>query len=277
MARTKPSPVERTLTQVDRAFWCIHEHLDVMVPLGLPTMVGIIVVAVALVNVHQTWELPGWAGFLVYSVAVPFFGLLIFTTLSLPCAVFAWRRAGGEVATARECFAACADKGGQLAWLVFRLALMWLPSLVLLGVPLMIVWPRTCLTPLVLLFEDHPKIFRRSRRILREDLAVYVIGGIYLSIGLVLGLLIFVPRLVLSTNALGAKLMDAEWRRFAIEYLWIFEALSVAIVLTALAMSWWIALTLLYHDIRMGREGEDLRNKLLRLREKIAIPGGNPL
>ena len=58
-----------------------------------------------------------------------------------------------------------------LFWLLFRLGLLWLGSLLLLGLPLLWFWPRTCLTPLVALFEDERRIFRRSRRMLREDSA----------------------------------------------------------------------------------------------------------
>lgn len=274
MAREKPSLVARTLVQIDRAFWCIHEHPDVLVPLGMPTAIAVVLLALALAGVYQTWVLPGWVEYLLFAVAIPMAGLFLFTVFSLPCAVFAWRRACGEIATARECYAACARKGGRLAWLVFRLSLLWLPSLLLFGIPLLIVWPRTCLTPVVVLFEDQARIFRRSRRILREDTALVVLGGVYLAIALVLGILIFTPRLALGTAALGMHLMDASWRREVLDRLWIFEALSAAVVLTALSMSWWISLTLLYHEIRMVREGEDLRQKLLQARARILVPEG---
>jgi hypothetical protein len=46
--------------------------------------------------------------------------------------------------------------------------------------------------------------------------------------------------------------------------------MSVAILLTAMAMSWWISLTFLYHDIRSIREGEDLRGRIAQLRGKLA-------
>jgi hypothetical protein len=269
MARKKTSLVERTVVQIDRAFWCIHDHLDVMVPLGLPTCLAMFFVALVLVGIWQTWTLPGWMNYLLIAIVVPELALLIFTVLSLPCAVFAWRRASGEVPTARQCFAACTQRGWRLAWVVFRLALLWLFSFVLFGIPLMVIWPRTCLTPLIALFEDQRKVFRRSRRILGEDVAVYVIGGIYLAIALVLGFLIFLPRLLIGTQMLGAHLMDAQWRRLVLDYLWIFEGLSAALVLTALSMSWWISLTLLYHEVRWAREGEDLRQKILQLRGKI--------
>lgn len=269
MARKKTSLVERTLVQVDRAFWCIHENLDVLAPLGLPTVGAVILVAVGLVAVFRTWDLPGWADYLIFAVAVPFVGLIIFTVLSLPCAVYAWRRARGEEATAGDCFAFCLRKGGSIAWLVFRLSLMWLPSILLFGLPLLSVWPRTCLTPIVLLFEDQPRVFRRSRRILKEDVAIYIMGGVFLSIAVVLGVLIFVPRVVFGTATLGAHLLDAQWRRWIIQYVWIFESLSAALVVAALAMSWWMSLTLLYHEIRTVREGEDLRHKVDAVREKL--------
>jgi hypothetical protein len=45
--------------------------------------------------------------------------------------------------------------------------------------------------------------------------------------------------------------------------------MSVAILLTAIAMSWWISLTLVYHDIRWVREGEDLKRRIALLRVKL--------
>jgi hypothetical protein len=137
---------------------------------------------------------------------------------------------------------------------------------VLFWLPLLVIWPRTCMTPLVALFEDGPRIFRRSRRILQEDAAIYVLGGLYVSMAVVLGGLVLTPRVVLTSQMLGSHILDASWRQMAAEYLWIFEALSAAVVVTALAMTWWISLTLLYHEIRWVREGEELRRKIVRLR-----------
>jgi hypothetical protein len=230
-----------------------------------------IVTAVVAVGVWQAWEFSALINFFLIVVVVPMVLLVLFTVLPLPCAVFAWRRAGGEVATVGQCFAWCGRRAGQLFSVLVRLALLWLISLICLGLPLLIYWPRTCMAPLVALFEDEEghRIFRRSRRILREDNVVYVIGGIYLAILIVLSGMVFLPRIVLGTELLGTHVLDAPWRRAILSHLWVLEALSVAIVLTALAMSWWMALTLLYHDIRWGREGEDLRQKILRLRGKI--------
>src|SRR5438874_2360466 len=116
MSREKPSLVGRTLVQVDRAFWCIHEHLEAMVPLGLPTLAAMAVVAVALTVAWRTWELPGWVNFLVIAVALPWVGMLLFTLLPLPGAVFAWRLACGETPSPRECFAWCGRRSGRLLW-----------------------------------------------------------------------------------------------------------------------------------------------------------------
>ena len=140
----------------------------------------------------------------------------------------------------------------------------------LFGLPLLWVWPRTCLTPLVALFEDERRIFRRSRRMLREDIGVSLMGFLYLGMGIVLGGLIVLPRLLLGTPALGAHLLDERWRPMIVDNLWIFETMSVTILLTAIAMSWWISLTLVYHDIRSVREGEDLKRRIALLRAKLA-------
>ena len=176
MARPKTSLLRRILVQTDCAFWCIHDHLDVLAYLGLPTLAALLTGALVLVGVWRTWDFPAVVDVLIAGVLVPFLALFIFTALPLPCAVFAWKAAGGEAATAGECFAWCRRRAGRLLGVLIRLCLLWLGSLLLLGIPLLWVWPRTCLTPLVALFEDERRIFRRSRRILREDLGVPLMG-----------------------------------------------------------------------------------------------------
>ena len=270
MARPKRSLLRRIFIQTDCAFWCIHDHLDVLAYLGLPTLGALVAGALAMVGMWRTWEFPVLINVLIAGVIGPFAGLFIFTALPLPCAVFAWKAACGEEATVGECFAWCRRRAGRLIGVLFRLSFLWLFSLVLLGLPLLWIWPRTCLTPLVALFEDERKIFRRSRRILGEDIGVSVIGSLYLGMGIVLGGMLALPRLLLGTGVLSAHLLDSAWRSFILEYLWIFEATSVAILLTAIAMSWWISLTLVYHDIRWVREGEDLRRRIAQLRAKLA-------
>jgi hypothetical protein len=270
MARPKTSWFRRILVQTDCAFWCIHDHLDVLGYLGLPTLAALLTSGLALVGTWRTWDFPLVVDFLIAGVVVPFLGLLIFTVLPLPCAVFAWKTAGGKPATVGECFSWCRRRTGRLLGVLIRLSLLWLVSLLLFGIPLLRVWPRTCLTPLVALFEDERRIFRRSQRILKEDFGVPMLGFLYLGMGIVLGGLIVLPRLLLGTQTLGAHLLDESWRPAIVDHLWIFETMSVAVLLTAIAMSWWISLTLIYHDIRWIREGEDLKRRIARLREKLA-------
>ncbi len=269
MARPKTSLLRRILVQTDCAFWCIHDHLDVLAYLGLPTLAALLTGSLVLIGVWRTWDIPVVGQVLIAGLLVPFLVLLLFTALPLPCAVFAWKAAGGETATALECFSWCRRRAGRLLGVLVRLALLWLGSLLLLGLPLLWVWPRTCLAPLVALFEDEPRIFRRSRRILREDLAVPLMGFLYLGMGTVLVGLVVLPRLLVGTPMLGAHLVDARWRTLILDYLWVFETMSVAILLTAIAMGWWISLTLVYHDIRWIREGEDLRRRIALLRAKL--------
>jgi hypothetical protein len=274
MARPRTSILRRILVQTDWAFWCIHDHLDVLAFLGLPTLAVLLGSALALVGVWRTWDFSPVVDFLAASLVFPFLALCIFTALPLPCAVFAWKAAQGETATVGECFAWCRRRTGRLLRVLICLALMWLGSLLLLGLPLLWVLPRTCLAPIIALFEDTPRIFRRSRRMLREDFGVSLMTFLYVAMGLVLGGMVVLPRLLLGTPALGAHLMDERWRPAVLERLWIFETMSVAILLTAIAMSWWISLTFLYHDIRWNREGENLKRRIAVLREKLAVGGG---
>jgi hypothetical protein len=270
MARPKRSLLRRILVQTDCAFWCIHDHLDVLAYLGLPTLAAVLTSALVLIGTWRSWDFPVVVDVLIAGVLFPFVALFVFTALPLPCAVFAWKAAEGEAATAGECFAWCRRRAGRLFRVFFVLGWMWLGSLLLLGLPLVWVWPRTCLAPLVALFEDERRIFRRSRRMLREDVGVSLIGFLYLGMGLVLGGMVFSPRLLLGTPALGAHLLDERWRPMIVDHLWIFETLSVAVLLTAIAMNWWISLTLVYHDIRAVREGEDLKRRIAVLRARLA-------
>jgi hypothetical protein len=270
MARGKTPLLRRILVQTDCAFWCIHDRLDVLAFLGLPTLVALMASGLGLVATWRTWELPPLVHVVIGGAVVPFVALFIFTALPLPCAVFAWKAALGETATAGECFSWCRRRAGRLLGVLLRMSMLWLVSLLLFGLPLLWFWPRTCLAPLVALFEDERRIFRRSRRILREDLAVPLMGFLYLGMGIVLGGLVALPRLLLATPALGAHLVDERWRPMIVDQLWIFETLSVAILLTGIAMTWWISLTLVYHDIRWVREGEDLKRRIAQLRVKLA-------
>lgn len=270
MARPKTSLLRRILVKTDCAFWCIHDHVGVIAYLALPTLAALVLSALVLVGMWRTWDIPGPVVFLIAALPVPFLLLFIFTALPLPCAVFAWKTAVGEPVTAGECYAWCWRKKGRLVSVFFRLGLLWLVSLLFFWIMLLVVWPRTCLTPLVALFEDERRIFRRSRRILRDDSGVTLMGSLYLGMGIVLGGLVILPRLLFGTPMLGAHLLDERWRPAIVDHLWIFETTSVAILLTAIAVNWWISLTLVYHDIRWTREGEDLKRKIAILRAKLA-------
>lgn len=270
MARPKRSIIRRIFVQMDCAFWCIHDNIGVLAYLGLPTLVALVVGALAMVGVWRTWDFPVGIDLLIAGVLAPWVGLMIFWVLPLPCAVFAWKAACGEEATVGECFAWCRRRAWRLLRVFFFLAPLWLFSLLLLGLPLLGLWPRTCMAPLVALFEDDRRIFRRSRRILGEEVGVSMLGAIYVGMGIVLGGLIALPRLVMSVDALGAHLLDARWRAIVLENLWIFETISVALLLTGIAMSWWISLTLVYHEVRWVREGEELKRRIAALRAKLA-------
>ncbi|APW59485.1 hypothetical protein [Paludisphaera borealis] len=269
MARPKTSLLRRILVQTDRAFWCIHDHLDVLGYLALPTFAAVLTMSFGFIQVRRSWELPSIYNFLIVGLVIPFLAFCFFTVLPLPCAVFAWKAAEGERATAGECFAWCWRRAGRLASVLFRLGLLYFGSLLLFGIPLLWVWPRTCLTPLVALFESERRIFRRGQRILREDFSVAIMGLLYLCMGVVLGGLLVLPRLILGTSILGAQLLEAEWQRMLMDHLWIFETISIAILLTAIVMTWWISLTLVYHDIRRIREGEDLKHRIATYRARL--------
>jgi hypothetical protein len=269
MARVKTSLVRRILVQTDCGFWCIHDHVVEITYLALPTLVALVTTALALVWMWRTWDLPTLVDVVVAGGVVPFLLLFIFSALPLPCAVFAWKTARGEPVTVSECYGVCWGRLGRLVSVFFRLALLWLLSLLLFGIPLLVIWPRTCLAPIVALFENDRRIFRRSRRLFRDDSAVTLMGALYLAMGLVLGGLLVLPRLLIGTPMLGAHLLDASWRPTILSQLWIFETISVAILLTAIAVNWWITLTLVYHDIRWIREGEGLKRQVALLRAKL--------
>jgi hypothetical protein len=157
---------------------------------------------------------------------------------------------------------------------LFRLSFVWLLSLLFFGIPLLWVWPRTCLAPLVALFEDERRIFRRSRRILGEEVGVHLLGFLHLGMGIVLGGLVAFPRIVFGTPVLGAHLVETRWRPVIVDHLWIFETTSIAILLTSIAVSWWMSLTLVYYDVRSVREGEDLKRRIALVRAKLQATQG---
>ncbi|WP_165075812.1 hypothetical protein [Paludisphaera rhizosphaerae] len=271
MAAPKTSMWRRVFVQIDCAFWCIHDHLDVLGWLALPTLATLITSGVLIVQIWRNWDIPVGLNVLLGWLVIPFLALMVFTVLPLPCAVFAWKLADGETASVGECFAWCGRKFWRLAIVLFKLSFFFLGSLLLMGLPLLAIWPRSCLAPLVVLFEKDRRVFRRTQKLIREDMSVTLMGMLYLCMGLVLGGFVALPRLLVATPALGSHLLDSEWRRVIGEYLWIFETFTIAALLTAVAVAWWISLTLVYHDIRAVREGEDLRRRIAAYRAKASV------
>ena len=270
MARSKRSLFQRVLVQTDCAFWCIHDNLSTIGLLALPTLGVVVALGLGLIQVLRTWNLETDLNVLLVFASFPVLAFC-FTLLPLPCAVFAWRAVEGQTATVGECFGWCFQKSGRLISVMIRLGLIFLASMLLGGIPLLWAWPRICLTPVVALFESGRRIFQRSQRLLRADLSIASIGFLYICMGLVLGGLVILPRLVLGTPMLGANLLDAKGQRLIVEYLWIFETISIAILLTGIAVTWWMSLTLIYADIRGVREGDNLRRRIAAYRVKHMV------
>ena len=78
MARPKKSLVRRILVQTDCAFWCIHDHLDVLAFLGLPTLGVLVAGALAVVGAWRTWEFSAGINVLAAVFALNGFDLLLF-------------------------------------------------------------------------------------------------------------------------------------------------------------------------------------------------------
>jgi hypothetical protein len=253
---------------MDLAFWCLHEYFPQLAVLALPTIAGTALMAGIIAGVIRTWNLPFIFNYILYSMFYPISALTIVTMGPLPCAVFAWHRAAGRVATPQECFQQCLTRFGRIAVLGVRLLLCYLFWFLLLGIPMFIFWPRTCLAPLVALFENERKIFVRCRRLLKEENTVVVLAALYTLLSISLGVLIAIPRLLLL-----AQITQAPWTRLVNRYLWAFEFLSGTILVTGMAVSWCLSLTFLYCDIRRIREGEELREKVRGLRQKLAGAG----
>ena len=204
MARPKTSILRRTLLQTDCGFWCIHDHLDVLAFWACQRWRWCSSSALGLVGVWRAFELPWWVSVLGARSSFRL-GLCISTALPLPCAVFAWKTADGEAATAGECFAFCRRRGGRLFWILFRMRSCGSGRCCFWACRSCGSCPRRAWRSLVGLFEDTRKVFRRSGRILREDSGVGLMGFLYLAMGLVMGGLVVLPRLLLGTSILGAN------------------------------------------------------------------------
>jgi len=253
---------------MDRTFWCLHDHVPTFGVLILPTLIGAILLTTFTVIVLRTWDFDPLIAYGLWAIIVPVGVLTILTFLPLPCAVFAWFQAIREPKTAGECFGWCAYRAGRLlkvfAWLLFSYTWWFL----LFGIPMLFLWARTCHAPMVALFEDQPRIFHRSRQLMREDGAIHVLAGLFFLITLVVGSLIPLPRLLLLS-----KLFQGEWTIIVEESLWAFELISGILLFCGIAMSWCVSLALFYHDLRQYREGETIKKKVDLLFDKYMQAG----
>jgi hypothetical protein len=132
--------------------------------------------------------------------------------------------------------------------------------------------PRTCAATSVALFEQDRRIFQRARRLLKEDIAIRLLALLYFAIFLALGLLLFMPRIVLSAQG---RLVASSASRWVLDNLWIVETLGSALLVSGIAVGWCISITLLYREVRIVREGELLRDEIGKLRQEL-LPVGAP-
>lgn len=254
---------------MDRSFWSLNDDPTTLALLGLPTFLALSAMGLLLVSVLRLYEPDAAMSYLMWVILVPVSGLAVVTFCPLPCGIFAWSQAQGAKESAGECYSILFRRMGRLIPVFLLLVFFFLCWAVFFWIPLLILWPRTCLAPMVAVFEDQRRIFRRTRKLMHEDHAVYVLAGLYLLLTLVLGLMIFVPRLILY-----ARIITTPWAAALQESIWAFELIFGIILLTGVAISWCIALTLFYHDLRYHREGEALRNKIDGLYERYAAARG---
>jgi hypothetical protein len=251
---------------MDRSFWSLHDDPTTYAILGLPTFVVFSTLGLSLVYTVRTFEPDPGLQFLIWGIIVPWFAFVVTTFCPLPCSIYVWSQAHEENKPAGECFSELLGRLGRLipvaAWLLVSFTwwalLFWLPSLIL--------WPRTCMAPVVALFEDQRHVFRRTRGLMHEDHAIYVLAGLYLLLTLVLGTMIFVPRTIFFVD-----IIKTPWLATLEDSIWAFELIAGTILLTGVAMSWCVSLTLFYHDLRYHREGESLRNKIDSLYDKHGV------
>ena len=273
MNRQHSSLVRRALTQMDLAFWYLRAHPTELFVLGAPTLAALSLVAVAVVAVIQTWELPGIFSYVLFAIAVPTVVTWIVVLAPLPCAVFAWGRASGSPPAPGECFAFCRRRLRRLLGVSLRLFFSCLLWYMLFGLLILVYFPRSCVAPVVALFEENRRISERCRRLLKEDLAVRVLAGLYLGVLLALAFLLFLPRLwLILQDAIGQtpnSALETPVSRWIWDHLWIAETIGSGMLLSAMAVSWCISITLLYRDIRVEREGELLRGRVAQLRRDL--------
>jgi hypothetical protein len=266
MSSRSTSQTRRALVQMDLAFWYLHAHFAQLAALAAPTLIAVCGIAVALVVITQAWSLPGLVLYILYAVIVPTVVLWAGIFMPLPSAVFAWRRAAGSLPETGECFRYCLSRWRRLLPVAIRSFFTYLLWFIFFGVPLFYFGPRSCAAPAVALFEEERRVFQRSRRLVKEDIAIRVLALLYFAIFLAIGLLLFLPRILLATQG---RFVESSVSRWVSANLWIAELLGCACLVAAIAVGWCISMTLLYREVRIVREGEFLRDKLQQLRGEL--------
>jgi len=262
---------------MDRAFWCLHDYPVQMALLAVPALVGFSGAAACVIVLYHTWVLTGLLVYLVYFVLVPALALLLFALLPLPCGAFVWRLAQGENPSVGQCFADVLKRVPRLMLVSIRLAFQYLFSFALFGLPLIALWPRASMMPIVALFDEDRRIGRRVRRLLKAGWDIHSLAIAHVGVFVGLMATVFLPRLLLATEALATP--TTEWLH---RYLWAFELACAVFLLVALAVNWCLSLTLIYHQIRYVREGVWLRERISALRGSLSgnaavrQPGSGP-
>jgi hypothetical protein len=268
----RPSLIRRAVIQMDLAFWYLHAHFAQLAILALPTLIAVFAIAIVVATIIQTWELPGVLAYVLFAIVLPTLAMWVAVFAPLPSAVFAWRRANGTLPETRECFAFCWQRGGRLTRVGVRLFFSYLWWFILFGIPLLFLWSRTCAAPAVALFEDDPRIFQRSRRLLKEETAIHLLAALYFAVFVALALFLFLPRIALS---IPSQILATSTSRWLTDHLWIPEMFGSGILVSIMAVGWCISMTLLYRDIRFMREGEILRERIDEVRDELL--GASPL
>jgi lysylphosphatidylglycerol synthetase-like protein (DUF2156 family) len=266
MSSRHSSRTGRALVQMDLAFWYLHAHFAQLAALAAPTILAVCAIGAVIVAVLQTWDLHPFLLYVLFAILVPTVVLWVGTFLPLPSAVFAWRRASGSLPETGECFRYCLSRSRRLVPVAVKLFFAYLLWFTFFGVPLLYFGPRTCAAPAVALFEKERRIFYRSRRLLKEDIAINVLAALYFAIFLALALLLFLPRILLSAQG---RLVASSLSKQVLDHLWIVELVGFALLISGIAVGWCISMTLLYREVRMVREGEPLREKLEQLRQEL--------
>jgi hypothetical protein len=261
--------------QIDRAFWCIQDHPGKSLLLSLPALTALALVFVPALLVARHWDLPWYIWYLVYIVALPVTALMILTFCPIPAAVLAYELARGTSPSVSSCFGAVGNRLGGLVRLGASLLWRYVLWMAFFAVPALVYWPRSCLAPQVVLFENERRTLWRSRKLLSEEGGeIRCLFFLYLGLLLVFIILLFTPR-ILAT----AKLLDLEVLRILRDNLAVFEIAGVFLSLVILSTCWTLSVTFLYIEIRTVREGVELRNLLERVKEKhggqSALPTGS--